>query len=238
MPAEMRPIGMLNTFRASVRTSISAVSPLWLACALAAICFASPLGIFESDTSVTLGQFAGHAAFNPSTEEYSLMAAGGEISGKADGFQYLWKRVTGDVTLNADARFAGTGYTGRSQAALMIRQSLDPDAAYAAAVILGDGRTLVQYRVDKGAASRSYDLAANADVAGLVHLSIHRQGDGFTIAMGRMGKIGGSIPVATPVTVTMSGPVFVGLALASPDDAKRQMGAIFSNVSVQRPAGE
>jgi hypothetical protein len=157
---------MLNTFR----RSISSVSPLWLGCALAAICFASPLGIFEKDTSVTVGQFAGHADFNSSTEEYSVTGAGGEISGKADGFQYLWKQVSGDVAVNADARFTGTDSDGRSQAALMVRQSLDPDAAYAAAVIYGDGRTMVQYRVDKGAASRSYDLPADANMAGLVHL--------------------------------------------------------------------
>jgi TolB protein len=202
------------------------------------MCFASPLGIFEKDTSVTPGQFAGHADFNPSTEEYSVMGAGGEISGNADSFEYLWKQVSGDVTLNADVRFTGADSSGRSQAALMIRQSLDPDAAYAAAVIYGDGRSTVQYRVDKGASSRNYDFPANANRAGLVHLSIRRQGDSFTIAIGRMGKVGGPIPVSTPVTVTMNGAVFVGLALASPGDPKRQATAIFSNTSVHRPTAE
>jgi hypothetical protein len=53
-----------------------------------------------------------------------------------------------------------------------------------------------------------------------------------------MGKRGGPIPVSAPITVTMNGPVYVGLALASPGDAKRQAVAIFSNVSIQRPAVE
>ena len=225
---------MLNTSRASIR----AVSPLWLGCALAAICFASPLGIFEKDTSVTLGQFAGHSDFNPSTGEYSVMGAGGEISGKADGFQYLWKRVTGDVTVNADARFIGTDSTNASQAALMIRQSLDPDAAYAAAVIYGDGSRMAQYRVDKGASSRSSDFPVYANMAGIVHLSIRRQGDSFTIAVGRVGKAGGPIPMSAPITVTMNGPVFVGLALSSPNDPKLQVAAAFSNVFLQGPKVE
>ena len=220
---------MLNTFR----TWINGISPLWLGCALAAICLASPLGIFEKDTTVTLGQFVGHADFNPSTGEYSVMGAGGEISGKADGFQYLWKRVTGDVAVNADARIIGTDSTERSQAALMVRQSLDPDAAYASAVIYGDGRSSVQYRVDKGASSRSADFPAYGNMAGMVHLSVRRQGDSFTIAVGRMGKMGGSIPVSAPVTVTMNGPVYVGLALGSPNDPKRQATAVFSNVLIQ-----
>lgn len=225
---------MLNTFR----TSTKAVTPLLVGCALAALCFASPLGIFEKDTSVTLGQFAGHADFNPSTGEYSLSGAGGEISGKADSFQYLWKRVTGDLTVNAEARFNGATGSERSQAALMVRQSLDPDAAYAAAVIYGDGRSMVQYRVDRGASSRSSDLPGYANMAGMVHMSIRRNGDSFTVAVGRMGKMGGPIPVGTPITVTMNGPVFVGLAVSSPNDLKQQVAAIFSNVLVQGRGSE
>jgi hypothetical protein len=120
----------------------------------------------------------------------------------------------------------------------MIRQSLDPDAAYAAAVIYGDGRSTVQYRVDKGASSRSSDFPGYANMAGIVHLSIQRHGDSFTIAVGRVGKVGGPIPVTAPVTVTMNGPVFVGLALSSPTDPKRQVTAVFSNVLVQAPTVE
>ena len=230
----IRPIAMLN----ALRVSINRVSPLWLGCAVAAICFASSLGIFENDSSVTPGQFAGHADFNPANTEYSLWGAGGEIGGKADGFHYLWKRATSDVTLNADARFTGTGSTGRSQAALMIRQSLDPEAAYAAAVVYGDGRSAAQYRVDKGATTRTSDFPAYANMAGTVHLSIRRRGDSFTIAVGRVGKMGGSIPTSAPVTVTMNGPVYVGLAFASPDDTQQRLAAVFSNVTLQGPTIE
>src|SRR5215472_17530158 len=117
------------------------------------------------------------------------MGAGGEIGGKADGFHYLWKRATSDVTLNADARFTGAGSSGRRQAALMIRQSLDPDAAYAAAVVYGDGRSAAQYRVDKGATTRISDFPTYANMAGIVHLSIRRRGDSFMVAIGRVGKM-------------------------------------------------
>lgn len=115
----------------------------------------------------------------------------------------------------------------------MIRQSLDPDAAYAAAVIYGDGRSAVQYRVDKGATTRISDFPTYANMAGIVHLSIRRRGDSFTVAVGRVGKMGGSIPTSEPITVTMNGPVYVGLAFASPDDSPRRLGAVFSNVSLQ-----
>jgi TolB protein len=225
---------MLNTFRASKK----AVLPLWIGGALAAICFASPLGIFEKDTTVTSGQFAGHADFNAYTAEYTLTGAGGEISGKADSFQYVWKRVTGDVTMNADARFTGTGDTTRSQAAVMIRQSLDPDAAYVAALIYGDGGSTLQYRVDKAASTRNADFPVNPNQSSLVHLSIRRHGDTFTVGVGRVGKMGGAIPVSAPITLIMNGPVYMGLAFASPNDPKRQVAAIFSNLSFQGPTAE
>jgi TolB protein len=223
----MRPIAMLNTFRASK----SAFSALWVGGAVVAVCFASPLGIFEKDTTVAAGQFAGHADFNASTSEYTLMGSGGEIGGKADGFQYVWKRVTGDVTVNADARFTGTGDSTRSQAALMVRQSLDPDAAYVAALLYGDGRSTLQYRVDRGASTRNADLGINQQ-ASIVHLSIRRRGDTFTVGVGRVGKMGGAIPVSAPITMILNGPVYVGLAFASPNDPKRQVGAVFDNLSM------
>jgi TolB protein len=218
-------MSMLNTLR---RSMISAFS-LCLGCALAA----APLGLFERDSTVTPGQFAGHADFNPFTDEYTVMGSGGEIGGKADGFHYVWTRMTGDITVNADARFIGTGSTERSQAALMIRQSLDPDAVYAAALVYGNGKSTAQYRVDKGASSRNSDFPVYTNMAGVVHLSIQRRGDSFTIAAGKMGKMGGPLPVSAPVTVTMNGPVYVGLAVGSLNEPQRQADAVFGNVSMQ-----
>jgi hypothetical protein len=123
--------------------SIASAFRLGLPCALAAVCFALPLGTFDQDTTVSPKTFAGHSEFNASTGEYTIAGASGEIGGKADSFHFVWKRVSGDVTLNDDARFSGTN-TDKSQAALTIRQSLDPDAAYVAAVVYGGGQDLFQ----------------------------------------------------------------------------------------------
>ena len=225
---------MRNTFRVST----NAVVPLLLGCAVAALGFTSASGVFEKDTSVTVGSLSGHADFNPSSGEYSLTSAGGEIGGKSDGFHYLWKRVTGDVAFNADAHFTGAESTGRNQAALMVRQSLDPDAAYAAAVLYGDGRNALQYRVDRGATARVSEFPAYADMASPVHLSLRRQGDSFKIFVGRVGKRGGMLPASAPITVTMNGPVYVGLAFASPAGPQQQIAGVFSNVLLHAPGAE
>lgn len=224
---------MLTTCRSSKRAA-----PLWVGAALAAICFASPLGIFEKDTTVTSGEFTGHADFNTSTAQYALTGAGGEIGGKADGFQYVWKRVTGDLTVNADTWFTGAGDAARSQAALMVRQSLDPDAAYVAALVYGDGRSALQYRVDRAASSRTADFPASPYPSNIVHVSVRRRGDTFTVGVGRVGKMGGAIPVSAPITLILNGPVYVGLAFASPPDPKRQIAAVFGNLLLQGPTAE
>jgi hypothetical protein len=58
-----------------------------------------------------------------------------------------------------------------------------------------------------------------------------RHGDAFTMWAGKMGKRGGPIPFSSPVTVTMNGPVYVGLAAAS--GSATEGNAVFSNVRVQ-----
>jgi hypothetical protein len=49
---------------------------------------------------------------------------------------------------------------------------------------------------------------------------------------GKRLKMGGAIPFSSPVTVTMNGPVYVGLAMASSDSAAQET-AVFSNVYIQ-----
>ncbi len=114
----------------------------------------------------------------------------------------------------------------------MIRQTLDPRATYAAAVLRGDGQATLQYRPDTGATSKSVEVTPNADLTSTVYLSLERHGDVFTMAAGKRLKRGGPIPFTAPITVTMNGPVYVGLAVASSGTAAQET-AVFSNVYVQ-----
>src|SRR4051812_11482941 len=121
-----RPRGMRTLFPTTSRFQMKYILP----CVLGAVCFASPLGTFDAASSVTRTTNSGHAEFNDANREYTITGAGGELGGTSVGFHYVWKRITGDVVINADARFTGSAVSDQSQAALMIRQSLDPDAVY------------------------------------------------------------------------------------------------------------
>src|SRR5438093_367321 len=101
--------------------------------ALAGTCFvvqAQPVGMFESSADVGANPLPGSAEIQ-SGSVYRITGGGANIWGTADAFRFAWKKISGDVTLSADVRFEGTGTDPHRKAVLMIRQSLDPDSAYA-----------------------------------------------------------------------------------------------------------
>jgi hypothetical protein len=78
--------------------------------------------------------------------EFKVIGGGANIWGATDAFQYVWKKVSGDMALTADVHCIGAGAVAHRKAALMIRQSLDPGAAYADVALHGDGLTSLQSR--------------------------------------------------------------------------------------------
>jgi hypothetical protein len=150
----------------------------------------------------------------------------------SDGFHYVLKTVTGDVGIGADVRFNGNVTARDRKAALMIRQSLDPRAAFAAAVLRSDGSATLKYRADTGASAKITDVISQSDLATSVYVSFERHGNAFRMWAGKMGERGRPIPFSSPVPVTMNGPVYVGLAVASSNGATEE-NAVFSNVRVQ-----
>jgi TolB protein len=196
--------------------------------AFALLCAAANLGTFEADSGIAEDVKPGSADFNPATGEYRISGAGGDIWGKSDGFHYVWKKVSGDVTLSADVQFIGAGAMAHRKAALMIRQSLDPDSAYADAVVHGDGLTSLQFRPAAGEMSQDLRVVAKSDLSEPLHLRIERHGNTFTAST---GSAGGSSTSGAPSTVVMTGNVYIGLAVSS-HKADTLETAVFRNVAV------
>src|SRR5437868_11506148 len=74
----------------------------------------------------------------------------------SDHFHYVWIKMSGDVSLEADVEFTGTNPQSGTpdahrKACLVIRQSLDADSPYADAATHGDGLTSLQWRDAVGA---------------------------------------------------------------------------------------
>ena len=188
---------------------------------------ADSLGPFEDHGDVGETPQKGKAEF--AGGEYRITGGGANVWGTADAFHYVWKKMSGDVALTADVRFIGSGAVAHRKVTLMIRQSLDPGSAYAGAALHGDGLTSLQFRPAAGAATQEVKQAAKSDLTAPVRLRIERRGDNFTMLAGKPGE---QLTSTGPAATTLTGPVYVGLAVCS-HDANVLETAVFSNVTMQ-----
>ena len=185
----------------------------------------SDLGIFEGHSDVGNPERTGSAIFDPARKEYRLTGGGANIWAKADEFHFVWRRLSGDVSLSATLRFGEAGGAGHRKIGLMIRQSLAADAAYVDAVVHGDGLTALQFRETAGDITRSVRFPAVAPA----RLKLERRGPLFTLWTGRDGQ---PLQEAGAIPMKLTDPVYVGLMVGS-HNAKALETAVFSDVSVE-----
>jgi len=195
-----------------------ALLPLFLSCSLPGPSIAnnhppqdsaSSLGVFEGNGDVGTVLHAGSADFDPQTKVYTLTGSGENMWFANDAFQFVWKKVSGDVTLTADVSLVGTGGDNHRKAVLMIRQSLDADAPYADAALHGDGLTSLQFRDQKGATTHE----VQANVSGPKRLRLMKRGDRFYLWTAGAGEplqfAGGS------TLVRLTGDYYVGIGVCA-----------------------
>ena len=104
------------------------------------------LGLFQQHKDIGVTPKKGKTKYNAKKDEYVITGGGANIWAKTDAFQFVYKQISGDVTLTADVHFLGQGVEPHRKAALMIRQSLDPDSAYADVALHGVRLTSLQSR--------------------------------------------------------------------------------------------
>src|SRR5713226_2747917 len=184
---------------------------------------AAPVGIFESHGDVGTVLHPGTAEFDAAAGSYTIAGSGENMWFANDAFQFVWKKMSGDMTLTADISFLGKGVNEHRKAVLMIRQSLDADSPYADAALHGNGLTSLQYREEKGVAT--HEIQAN--ISAPARLRIEKRGAYFSLwladASGEFRPAGGSTRVA------LKEPFYVGIGVCSHDKDIVEK-AVFSNV--------
>ena len=181
-------------------------------------------GPFENNQDIGATPKPGSAEYSPATRTYKITGGGTNIWAKQDAFQFVYKKISGDVTLSADVQFIGKGVEPHRKLALMIRQSFAPDSAYADVALHGDGSTALQYRPSAGVDTSEFRAAMKAPT----HLSITRHGNEFSISASDVGVQPATVG---PVIVSMQDPVYVGLVVCS-HNADVLETATFSNVKL------
>jgi len=184
------------------------------------------LGLFTDEGSVGQTPPGCKASYDAGKGEYRITGGGANMWNAVDAFYFVWKKVSGDVTLSADVQWVGTSAVGHRKAALMVRQSLDPGSAYADAVSHGDGLTSLQFR---GAPNeQTYQVITHVD--GPARLRIVRAGNRYTMYAGKPNE---ELKMVGPVEyVSLPDSVYVGLAVCS-HVATTVETAIFSNVKLE-----
>src|SRR6202012_4941360 len=109
-----------------------------------------PIGIFTGQSDIGSALVPGSASFDPATRAYTITSAGYNVWYTRDEFRYLWKKMSGDVSLAADIAFPDPNGYGDRKAFLIIRQSLDDDSKEAIVALHGLGMIHLAQRPEKG----------------------------------------------------------------------------------------
>ena len=191
-----------------------------------AFCQGPSLGLSEGRTDVGSPHKPGSVEYHAARNEYAISGGGTNMWFTSDAFQFVWKRASGDLSLAADIRWIGTGGNPHRKACLLIRQSLDPDAPYADAVVHGNGLTSLQYREVRGGPTHEIQ----SSVSGPHRIRIEKEGDQLFMSIAGEGESlhasGASIKIA------IGDPFYAGLGVCAHDSDGLET-AVFSAVELK-----
>ena len=207
-----------------------------------------PIGIFEGQSDVGAALVPGSSGYDPVTKQYTITSAGYNIWYVRDEFRFLWKKMSGDVSLAADISFPDSlGYFDR-KAVLIIRESLDDDSKEAIVALHGDGMIHLAWRPVKGYRIKDmeYRIGSRGGLPGgkspddLVNahakrIGIEKHGDSISLFVSMDGEQMNQF--GSPIQLHITEPFYIGIGFCShlPDKADT---AILSNVVLENAAGK
>lgn len=183
-------------------------------------------GEFENSVDIGNVTIKGSAGFDSESGQYRITGSGENMWGSQDAFHFVCSQTSGDLKLSANVTFPKAGGHEHRKAGVIIRQSMDPDAAYVDAVVHGDGLTSMQYRKQKGGDTQEIQSPISAPAS----ILLERDGDLFTMSV---AKTDGQFQPVGSILVPMDNPVHAGLVVCS-HDANRQETAVFSKVGFKK----
>jgi regulation of enolase protein 1 (concanavalin A-like superfamily) len=183
-----------------------------------------PLTTWQSSD---IGSPAIAGAFSVSGGTYMLSGAGLDIWGAADQFRFAYQSMTGDAEVIARvATFSAADPW--SKAGVMIRQSLTAGSKQAMMLLSGQYGYAFQRRI--ATSGTSYHTPGSSGAApGWVRLV--REG---SLISAYQSTNGSSWTLVGTDTISMSGTIYVGLAVVS-GDVTESTSATFTNVTVRAP---
>jgi TolB protein len=214
----------------------------------AGLCHAQePVGIFENHSDMGTVLHPGTASFDGAKKTYTVTGSGENMWSTADAFQFVWKKMSGDVEISADVSFLNQGGNEHKKAVLILRQSLDADSVYADIALHGNGLIALQYRDEKGAATHEIKSAVStmpaitttsaAEKAKLsprfsapMKFRIMRRGSDVYMSVGNSGET--AHYDGESIRVPLGGELYVGIGVCAHDKRAIEQ-ATFSSVELK-----
>ncbi len=207
--------------------------------------FDTPIGIFAGQSDIGSALVPGSATYD--NGRYTINSAGYNVWYTRDEFRYLWKIMSGDVSLAADISFPDPKGYGDRKAVLVIRQSLDDDAKEVIVALHGAGMIQLAQRAEKGVRVKDMEYRVGgrgrpggASPDSLVpvfaeRIGIEKQGDFFALFVSLEGE-----PMhqfGPPITLHIDGPFYVGIGFCSHQPETSDT-AVVSKVVLENSAGK
>lgn len=203
------------------------------------------IGIFDGQSDVGAALVPGSASHEDG--RYTIHSAGYNIWYSRDEFRFLWKKMSGDVSLAADISFPDPEGYGDRKAVLVIRQDLEDDSKQVVVALHGLGMIQLAQRPEKNALTkdREYRIGGRGRPQGrspdsLVddmakRLGLEKRGNSFQLYVQLENEP--LRPYGPPVELDISGPFYVGIGFCShlPDKIDS---AVLSNVVLVNRAGK
>ena len=200
------------------------------------------IGIFDGVSEVGSALVPGSSSYNKKTGEYTISASGYNVWYNRDEFRFLWKKMSGDVSMAADVSFPDPkGYFDR-KVILIVRQSLDDDAKEIMVGLHGGGLLHLAWRAEKGAQMKDRKVDKNGGlpngetIEGLPkRVGIEKKGDQYALYVSMKGEP--MHQVGEPFDLKMDAPFYVGIGFSShiPDVVDT---GVVSNVVLENAAGK
>src|ERR1017187_1699271 len=184
------------------------------------------LGIFSGQQDVGTVLHAGSAQYDKAHDTYTVSGSGENMWFGMDDIHFVWKKVSGDVSLTSSIAILGTGGDPHRKAVLMIRQTLDGNSPQVDLAVHGVGLTSLQFRDAPGA--DMHEVQSNVSAPPTVRLE--KRGDFFyAFVSGKDGKLQ---PSGASTKIEITGEFYIGIGVCAHNkDAVEK--AVFSHVKLE-----
>ncbi|HEX8236082.1 MAG TPA: DUF5050 domain-containing protein [Abditibacteriaceae bacterium] len=188
------------------------------------------LGLFEDHSDVGSVKLPGSAEYSVERQQYTIAGAGTNMWLDSDQFHFVWKRLTGNFIVQAQADFVGQGVDEHRKLGWIVRTGLEANSTHINAVVHGDGLTSLQFRRSAGGQTEE----VRSSLTGADVIQLERRDNTYIMSVARFGE---PFVTAEVADLDLGDEVYVGIFVCS-HNADVLEKAMFRNVRITVPTWE